>query len=279
MKSFNPGIYDDVSIRDYHTSDGLSNSSITKILDCPKRFKCAYYEEESTDSMKLGTAVHTMTLEPHLFEDRFFVLDEGVRKTSSLIKSIKEESPDKEIINHTTYECAKAMSFSLLSHPLAKQFSDSHGNVENSIFWQHKDSDIILKSRPDFFNDHCIIDIKTTRDASPASFSKSIFNFGYHKQAALAVDGLATFIEKAHETVVLLVVESKFPYVTAAYGLSNECIEQGRREYQIGVEKFKECKEKDEWPSYVGKDGQPIIEIDLPVWAYDQERNTNLYYG
>jgi exodeoxyribonuclease VIII len=237
--------------------------------------------------MNLGSAVHTMVLEPHLFEDNFYVLDEGVRKNSSIVQSIKQDNPEKTILNHTQYECAKGMSFALLEHPISKQFSRTGGNIENSLIWQRQDSDVILKSRPDFFNDDCIIDLKTTKNASPSSFSGSIFNFGYHRQAALAIDGLNKLTGRSYNSVILLVVESKTPFVTASYVLEDDeqvesdsvAISQGRREYKKAIDKYNECNKNNCWPSYMNENGSHLISIDIPYWARDKEINQNLYYG
>src|SRR5690606_25985267 len=74
-----PGLYKGISNEDYHRSPGISNSGIRLILDCPKiyyyRYLSGEYERKESADKKIGTAVHTLVLEPDTFFDRYLIVD------------------------------------------------------------------------------------------------------------------------------------------------------------------------------------------------------------
>ena len=69
-----PGWYKDIPNNDYHGGYGTSSSQLKTLLkqtgthfDYSQRHKT----NKETDNMALGTAFHTLTLEPEMFEQGF----------------------------------------------------------------------------------------------------------------------------------------------------------------------------------------------------------------
>lgn len=264
------GIHPNIPNEDYHASKGISASGIKLIMDCPKRYWYQYlsgeYERTESKAMTIGTVVHTLALEPDTFLDRFFVLpniDRRTKEGKALYAKAMEESQGKQVITDEIYQTAKAMAKSITDHKMFKKMEIT-GNIEDSLLWKDEDTGAFLRSRPDYYNDFAIVDVKTTDDVSPKGFARSIAKYGYHIQAAMACDGLSTLTGRTYENVVLFVVEKTAPYLSAAYVISAPAIEQGRNMYKKGASVYADCLAQNKWPSYPEK----IVEIDLPVWAY-----------
>lgn len=259
------GIHENIAINLYHSTNGISNSGLNKILDSPARY---YYEylsglcvKKDTESKSLGSAVHCMVLEPELFSKNFVLLEEGFN-----LRSKKNKELWSDIINsgctpmkQKEFKTASTMAFAIRKN---KAFDSilklQKGKVENSLFWEHE-SGITLKSRPDWYSEDLIIDIKTTKCAKKIDFSKSLGKFGYHRQAYLSTLGLTKLTGREYKKVLLVAVENVAPYLTKTYLIDEEAMHTGKLEVEKGIEIYHECMERNEWPAY----GDTIETVEL----------------
>ena len=267
-----PGIYKNVDIDDYHNSPGLSSSGIRSILKAPRQY---YYEfltdegkKKDTKAMKVGRALHTLALEPEEFEKRYHVMPQKIDRRTKAGKAEYAENIElargKEVIDFDDHEAIKRMAWNLRAHPMFKKMIAKGGYVEHSLMWQDKDTGAMLRARPDFYNDKYIVDIKSSDDATPEGFSRSLYKYGYHHQNALQADGLSQLTGNEYEGVVLFVVENKAPYLCRPYLVKGNAVEQGRAEYKKAAATYKRCVDHDRWEGYPLQ----VVEIDLPQWAY-----------
>lgn len=269
-----PGSYSDLSNEDYHNSDGLSASGVKLVLDTPYKYYYEYlsgkHEEDETErrSLIIGQAVHTLALEPDSFPERFAKrpddIDRRTKDGKERYVQFEADAKGKVILTGAEWQQAQDMAQSIRQN---KGFNNIiNGDltfVEQSVYWIDPDTKALLKSRPDFYNHFMVLDIKTTISAKPADFEKAIFNYGYHRQAAMALDALTQLTGWEYKNFVILAVEKKPPYLTALYLLDKNAIEQGRREYKRAARTYQECKQTNIWPAYPDK----VIDISLPNWA------------
>ena len=137
--------------------------------------------------------------------------------------------------------------------------------VENSLFWVDRETGIQLKCRPDLLSPAlACFDVKSTKDASPGEFDRSVYNFGYHFSAAMYLDGITQVTGEPLSHFVFLCVEKTAPYCTAAYALDEDAMALGRKQYRRALETLAECQAKDAWPGYA----EQITPISLPAWAF-----------
>jgi exodeoxyribonuclease VIII len=108
-----------------------------------------------------------------------------------------------------------------------------------------------------------IVDLKTTRDASPDGFAKSVAQYRYHVQAAFYSDGYRAAFGEAPRGFVFIAVETEPPYLVAVYVASETMAQRGRIEYQTDLDTFRRCQDADTWPGY----SDAPLTIDLPKWA------------
>lgn len=233
------------------------------------------------------------------------------------------KSPDlKEIINQLNVDRPGKLSTSGSRHELANLLREN--GVEVTLWsdvleeWQRNNSERkvlppeafeqILAMRDAVMNHPAafailhhvkdiIGDLKTTEDASPEGFAKSIANWRYDVQHAYYMDGTRLALEqgkctppqegKAELSVywtdpvtgvlcrcrpdfwrgypkhfAFIAVEKKPPYAVGVYVLDSEGVEIGRAQYQHDLRVYAECVRTGEWPGY----GDKIQTISLPAW-------------
>jgi hypothetical protein len=270
------GIYANIDIEEYHAEEGISSSGITLILDCPKRYHHEFLApkppvdpreaKKQKDKYKLGRALHMLALEPGRFNSTFYVMDEEVNLTTKAGKeayaAAEEAAKGRDIIRAGDWEEIQAMSEAVSDHAVWERVRG--GKVEHSIYWEGGIYGTRLRSRPDIFTDELCIDIKTTD--SIANFKRSMAAYGYHRQAAMQIDGLHA-IDGKTRTFAFFVVEKKAPYLTACFAIDVVSLEQGRQEYQDGATIYTECLDKGVWPGYP----EEFQLIALPAYAMIKE--------
>ena len=267
-----PGLYKGLSNEDYHASKGISNSQMNYLLPpySPKQFwyQClsGKVKHEDKTHFNLGTAVHTLAFEPETFKDRFYTVVEVPKRNSTLGKAafaaMERTAAGRLILDRAEQEEVFEMAASITSHAVWKSINIKGGNIEDSIAWL--ESGTLLRSRPDFYNEEIIVDLKTTKDSSPHSFQRAVTDYAYNRQAALAIDGLTELTGRTYKNVVLFVVDKNPPYPVRCYVLTETAIEQGRYEYKYAAETYRNCVENNQWPDHP----QIIEDMDIPSWAY-----------
>ncbi len=270
-----PGIYKNLSNEHYHASKGLSNSSMEFLLPpyCPKMY---WYQKlsgkvkhKSSAAFDLGTAVHTLVFEPQEFARRFYCVQEVPKKNTTIgkaaFKSMVQTAGGRAILNKADQDTAYWMAGNITSHSMWKSVKgDLSGCIEDSIAWVDPESGILLRSRPDFYTDDIILDLKTTKDSSPHAFQKAVSDYAYHRQGALSIDGLSTVKGHSYSSVVLFVVDKNAPHFVRCYVMTDNAIEQGRYEYKYAAAQYKKCSDTGIWTSYP----EIIEDLDLAPWAY-----------
>ena len=134
------------------------------------------------------------------------------------------------------------------------------GAAEVSLFAAQMGVD--CKGRLDYVVDDVIVDLKTTEDASPAAFARSIANYRYHVQAAHYL-ALASELGMDAKRFVFIAVEKEAPYAIARYELDPADLMLAEADRQKHLTRLASCQAFDSWPSY----GYEIKTLSLPKWA------------
>ncbi|EPW7384769.1 PD-(D/E)XK nuclease-like domain-containing protein [Vibrio cholerae] len=194
-------VIDDLSNNLYHASKGYSKSSLDIIEQDPSLLewqKNCPVDEEKLDSLDVGSAHHTLIIEPHKFDLEYAVeppvlneKGEPTTKANSFWKKtfseFLEQNKGKTIITHDEYRYLILMKGSVFAHPRAKiLFTHPTGKAETSIYWRDPETGIVFKIRTDWTCQingiHFIVDVKSTPDAD--DFEKSVGEYRYHVQDA-----------------------------------------------------------------------------------------------
>lgn len=263
--SFAPGIYTDISNEDYHASHGISNSGLGLVDRSPAHFKYPK-ERDSTRHMEIGSAIHCAILEPDRFDDEYKVVECDVR-TSSLYKAACKEYPSELVLTSPESANVLGMQKSVYANRAARSILLSPSRKELSVYAIDPETGLLVKCRFDLLTDDlAAMDIKKTQDARAEAFSRSIYNYGYHRQAAFYIDVYKWATGHDIREWKFLAMEENSPYACKVYTLDPEAIEIGRIEYRAALNQYAECVESGEWPAY----GDDEEVISLPGWAFSK---------
>ena len=278
-----PGIYD-VPEAAYHSGSGISNSSLKHMGKSPAHYKAAL-EGDSPESAALsfGSLFHMLVLEPERFDAEVWVAPACARRSKdekakwadfwecsegkirvdnfgNIVYKDKNGVIKKDSL--LTLEVARSMADSVMAHPIAAKIFGS-GMKEKSIYSLDADTGLLKRCRVDCIPDksNVVFDLKSTLDASPEGFTKSICNFEYHVQGAYYLD-IANEQKLDREIFGFVAVEKTPPYAVGVYQLSQDFLEIGRATYRERLDLLCECQAKDVWPAY----DAGIVEAEPPRW-------------
>lgn len=204
---------------------------------------------------------------------------------SDLVAMNAATNDGKEIITADEYAQLQGMRDAVMAHPAAAGLLTSvPGMAEVSAYWRDPETGMLCRCRPDFWRgDGILVDLKTTDDASPEAFGKSIWNWRYHVQHPFYLDGCRLAIEQGGTAVVprgdvfltlpppthflFIVVENKAPHAVAVYKLDADSVALGARQYRQDLDTFEKCVALDQWPAF----GDNIQQISVPDWVLRKE--------
>lgn len=268
------GIYPHLSNESYHADkNSLSRSSIRDFHRNPYYYHAMHLKADRpkklpTIEMILGSAFHTLMLEPDLFEKQYIIEPQRVllknvgREAYEAYKAELEEidKSSKTILTFEELKTLEAMANALERDPRVLELMKG-GEVEKSFFWKDAKSELMVKSRPDIIQSNMIIDIKTIGDASPNSFQRSMADGWYHVQGAMIRDAVRTLENKDISTVINICVEKKYPYCVGIYFIEEEALDAGEAKYKEILLNMKSCIIENKFSDY------EIQSIGLPKWA------------
>ena len=280
-KFVEPGWYKDIPNEEYHRGSGTSSSNLKTLLpQTPAHLKYEKaHPKDATKNMNLGTAVHSLVLEPDNFDNDIAVMpDYSGRGSVALKDTFKAQNADKTIITEQQLFEAKAMAGRVLEHPIASILVEDV-ICESSIYWWYKSMDPddddrykeMLKVRPDGISKKMpiLVDLKTTKDGSYTGFIRSIQDYYYHVSAAMYLEGVnqcQELLEElgyfAYTKFVFVCVENFPPYEVSCYELSDEYLDIGKKLYRRAVMRLKEGRENN-WPGYP----EEVRVIEPPAYA------------
>ncbi|WP_299075463.1 PD-(D/E)XK nuclease-like domain-containing protein [uncultured Paraglaciecola sp.] len=261
-----PGYYADVSNHYYHhVSHGTSSSKLKLFFEHETDARARHYwlnPEPASAAMRLGTAVHSLVLEPHNFEHDNFVT---ASDHWSALKTARDTYPEMNIITPSQYDAAQRMRDNVLGHPYVSQLMQN-GIAEVSVwqdieFYDEKSGCTqteFAKCRIDWMpsNAPYLVDLKSAAVASPDGFRDACHRFEYYLSACLysRIANQCSELMRAtgfaqRDTFIFIVVENKPPYSVAWYEMGLES--RGHGNLQLSESLSRLCwARKNDWPAH-----------------------------
>ena len=264
-----PGIYYDMSNHDYHRGAGISKSGLDWVEDNPSQLiwsQNAPRDEDALKALDYGTAVHTILLEPELFDSQFVVGPDHARRSNAEKEAwtkFEEENKDRTILTANEYRKLMIMRDSVFAHPVASMIFEANGYNEASIFWEDEETGELCRIRPDRVIDldgqPVIVDVKKV--AGLDRFEQHAEEFRYHVQDAMYSEGY-----KAHFGVKPLFwflcvsdTVSAGKYEVEVVSLPADWKELGRDIFRENLNKYSHCRRENDWLH--------VRELKRPRWA------------
>jgi len=266
------GIHRNLAAGDYHAIDAVSASRLQLLHRSPAHMRWAidHPDDVDTEAFKFGRAFHCSILEPDVFAATWAIEPKIDRRTNAgkaAALAFEADNAGKEIIGSNDYAACLAMAETVKSHPMASWLVANKQDIEVSALWQDAATGLECRSRADAIvpKVKTIIDLKTTTDASPDEFERSLYKWGYHRQAAFYLDGFKACGMDVRR-FAFVAVEKKPPYAVCVYQIDDEAIEYGRRENRSLMNLYAQCRTNNKWPGYPDQ----VQTVGLPSWAIKQ---------
>lgn len=248
---------------DYFALEALSASGAKLLRKSPLHYYTDRIAKKApTPAMIFGSAVHKLALEPdttpYVVKTLNWASKEGKLERERL------EKTGLPILSEADADRAQRIRDALWADKRVADLLTDAIN-EHAMLWEQHG--VKAKAKADAINGRTIIDLKTTIDAAPASFQKSVAQFSYHLQAAWYLDGYAATFGKPAEEFLFVAVESQAPHAVAIYRLDHVTIAAGRREMARAAALYSDCLRTREWPGY----SRDVTTLTLPAWAMPAE--------
>lgn len=262
-----PQIIDGLSNADYHAHPAISKSGLDKIAKSPAHYKASREtKHEDSDALVFGSAFHDYILLPDTFQTDYTVLQPEfngrTKEGKAILESIRQSG--QTILKAEWLTAIEGMAAAIAAHPKASVLLQG-GKAEQSIFWTDGDSGIDCRCRPDYLHPGgIIVDLKSTTDASPEEFARSVAKHRYHVQDAFYSEGYYQATGQWPRGFVFIAVEKTAPYAVACYSLNDDAKAYGRELFRRNLKTLLEAEKSQEWTAY----SQEIETLSLPAWAY-----------
>lgn len=276
-KRFEDGVHD-IPNHVYHAAHGYSRSQLMYLDKSPYHFWYEYLSGRERDftetsDMKIGSAVHTLLLEPDKFEDEFAVAPEINKRTNQGKQDWADfqiAASGKIVMTKEEFKKADAIIQGLKEHKIVDDMV-MDAKIEQSIFWTDKETGLQFKCRPDVWHENFIVDVKTARSVEHDTFARAALDSGYYVQAGMMFEALHT-LGLPIEKYLFLCAEKVEPYAPKIFVLDELALEFGLQHFQVYKKKLAYHFRMNEWPGY------EIENLRLPPYARNKiDLETNYY--
>jgi exodeoxyribonuclease VIII len=246
----------------------ISKSGLDLIRKAPAKYWEKYLNpnkeiQPRNDDFAIGSAFHSIILEPELFKDEFVIhqpfIGEGSQKRR---QQLIEMNPGKELLSIKDYDKINYMHDAVMNHPIASKLF-LKGFAEKIFKWTDPHTNVKCKIKPDFFNTerNFIVDLKTTDDASQNGFERSSFKYRYHVQSSFYYDGMKQNGINV-DAFIFVAVEKEPPYLVNVFFAPQNSLDFGRETYIEDLQTYANCKNTGIWHGY----SEEIKPLNLPSW-------------
>ena len=231
---------------EYHLDKSLSASGAKTIaLQSLAHYK--YGERKASAAFDVGTATHTLILEPHM-ASTVWCGPETRRGKEWTERKAEAEANGALLLTEGDYHTAVRMAEAVRSNAAAAELLSGDLVVEASVFARDSIYGVDVRCRPDGWRKDiaAIVDVKTTIDPSPAGFAKQAANLGYHIQdqfyrRTMALNGFEI------DRFIFIAVGKEAPHPVGVYELDWRSLEEGEAAVKYALEQYAGALKTDQW--------------------------------
>lgn len=257
-------------------------------------------EKPQTEGIVLGRAAHHLSLGQPQFEREFAIepetyvnADRETKPWNNNATACRQWRAERERQGRTI------LSGKLAEHvigicgglPWQKGLADSGllnndlvagglltGLIEHSLIWRDPITGIWLKTRPDAFptNSRINADVKTTSSVEFTSVERSIADYRYDMQAALAYEGAKHVLGIEIENFSFVFVCSKPPYAVRLVEMRPSGLKDALSDLRVAIDYTARCWERKRWPGPGGTISDAVF-VSMPKWARERADNRRFF--
>ena len=243
----------------------VSQSDLKLIAHNPHKWLHGAQDDDSTVATRFGSLLDCMLLTPHQFQNRYALVPESYHdaKTGELkpwnfnanvCKVWREEQAGKECIKGDEFNGASQAVRNLQNDPdISAVLKESSNQVLLTGEYECDNGLVVpvcglIDVVPTL---SALADVKTGVDVSSGIWPRTVFQRGYHVQAAFYLDLFnAAKLGPKRETFLHICIESAEPFEVGRRVFDSEFIKIGRAKYKAALEIYSRCIKENSWPSY-----------------------------
>lgn len=247
---------------DYLALPGAHFSTLKALETSPLHYRRACdHERADTASMRLGRITHAAVLTPDVPAD-VAIWDGGVRRGKAWDEFVAAH-PGATIVKRDELATAERMRAAVMAHPVARALLTG-GEGEVTMRWTSPEG-VLCRARADYLTrDGGLVELKTTRFATPRAFMREAASRSYHAQVAFYQDGLDACGVEAGTERYMIAVENVEPHDVTVHVFGQDKLDAGRRVADRWMKTIAECTASGYWP---GAGGTGVVDEPLPAWA------------
>lgn len=254
-------VMEHMSDADYFALPDMNHSSLRWLIDdTPAHYRWRRdhpLDMEPTPAMEFGTAVHSLVLGgPGIVP-----IDAEDWRTKAAKDARAAVRADGGVALLTDdFQRAQNMADAVRAHPVAAKLLSTADHTEVVIRWEERG--VPCKAKLDLIAGRFGADLKTTDNAHPQAFGRSVAKYGYHTAQAFYTAAMkaAGIVDPRF---VFIAVEKQPPHLVSALVLDDYAVSLARQTVNAALELYKTCAETDTWPGY----GDALQPVQLPRWA------------
>jgi len=258
--------------RDSHSSLQLFRASVERYAAI--RVYKTMEPDPPGAALTFGSAFHCRLLEPDKFQTLYVQEPKYDKRTTAGKEAwavFCVEHKGKQHLSADEWALLPAMRDGVMRNKFARYAIEQGGEIENPVEWDDftGSTGLPLKCRPDIrLENGLIVDLKTTTDIDPESWSRTMAMYGYHRQAALYLDGCWQ-AHQAEGPFVHIAVSKTPPHECAVYEVAPESLSLGRSENQATLAELMLRRDSGDWS---GRWSADLTTVNLPSWYFRKAR-------
>lgn len=273
-----PGIYR-MSPEQYHADPvvgrSVSSTALRMMLPpqgCPA--KARHYLDHPTErhissAMEFGSAAHNLVLGETTKVIKMDV--ENWRSPADREERDAHQAAGRVVIKASDWPRVEALAEAIQADPWASALLSS-GEAEVVLVWRDEPTGLMVRA---MFDRLAVTgtgtlpwpDYKTTPDASPDAFGKSVDRFAYHQQIELYSAGIRAVMPDRDPHGFLVAQEVDPPHLVQVYPLDPVARRVGQARNRWALDLYAQCVADSTWPGYV----ESPHDLSLPRWAEIRE--------
>ena len=231
----------------YHSRPEVSATMLKSMAKGWRTFEAEHItreaERKESQAFVIGSAVHAALLERDAFAERYAICpQECSDRRTKAYKEWAAEVTDREILTQADAALIAAIENKCFDNQSVRQLLEAPGGVEIEFFWRCKTTDVDCRAKADkVLAGGVVLDVKTTDDARPEAFARTVGMYRYDLQAVHYMDatGATTFI--------FLAVEKTAPFRVRLYELCNADLADAREMRASLLREYLDRKIRNDW--------------------------------
>ncbi len=243
-------VLDNLPFADYLALPGWGSSTLKAMRKGPPaRVLWQQAHAETTDAMRLGSAVHAWMLSSQgAFDGLYAHKPDGMSFATKEGKAWREEQSGKVILTHGEWTTIAAIAEALSAKALVEKCLLERDGAEVTLQWTDLATGEACKGRPDWMTGRYIYDLKVSRHAAGQALAYRAYMEGWMHQLAHYRSGATHCGLDQIDGGRLVVVTPTAPHFVYTLEVKRDSLDLLQMENEATLAQLGQCRDSGIWP-------------------------------